>query len=126
MDKIQVIAEGPKNVPYSGALYAGGFIYISGQVPLDELKQVVGEDIETQNTYTLEKIEDLLTKAGAHLSDVVKTTVFLIDMKNFSRMNEAYSKKFKEPFPCRSCIEVNELPAPVMIEIDAIAYFPRK
>ncbi|MGI6750098.1 MAG: RidA family protein [Atribacter sp.] len=126
MDSIQIIAAGPKNVPYSGALYAGDFIYVSGQVPLDESKQVVGEDIETQTTYTLEKIEALLAKAGANLNHVVKTTVFLTDMKNFSRMNEAYGKKFKEIYPCRSCIEVSQLPAPVQIEIEAVAYFPKK
>ncbi len=126
MDSIQVIAAGPKNVPYSGALYAGDFIYVSGQVPLDESKQVVGEDIETQTTYTLEKIETLLAKAGANLNHIVKTTVFLTDMKNFSRMNEAYGKKFKDIYPCRSCIEVGQLPAPVLIEIEAIAYFPKK
>jgi len=126
MSHIQVIAEGPKNVPYSGALYAGDFIYVSGQVPLDESKQVVGEDIETQTIYTLEKIDALLAKAGAHLSDVVKTTVFLTDMKNFSRMNEAYGKKFKDNYPCRSCIEVGQLPAPVLIEIEVVAYLPKK
>lgn len=126
MDSIQVVDAGPKNIPYSGALYAGDFIFVSGQIPLDESKQVVGEDIETQTTFVLEKIEALLAKAGANLSHVVKTTVFLTDMKNFSRMNEAYSKKFKGIYPCRSCIEVSQLPAPVLIEIEAIAYFPKK
>jgi len=126
MDSIQVVDAGPKNIPYSGALYAGDFIFVSGQIPLDESKQVVGEDIETQTTFVLEKIESLLAKAGANLSHVVKTTVFLTDMKNFSRMNEAYSKKFRDIYPCRSCIEVSQLPAPVLIEIEAIAYFPKK
>lgn len=126
MDSIQVVDAGPKNIPYSGALYAGDFIFVSGQIPLDESKQVVGEDIETQTTFVLEKIEALLAKAGANLSHVVKTTVFLTDMKNFSRMNEAYSKKFRDIYPCRSCIEVSQLPAPVLIEIEAIAYYPKK
>lgn len=126
MDSIQVVDAGPKNIPYSGALYAGDFIFVSGQIPLDESKQVVGEDIETQTTFVLEKIESLLAKAGANLSHVVKTTVFLTDMKNFSRMNEAYSKKFRDIYPCRSCIEVSQLPAPVLIEIEAIAYYPKK
>jgi 2-iminobutanoate/2-iminopropanoate deaminase len=112
--------------PYSLWVKAGGFIYVSGQGPLDtETGQVVLEDIQTQTRITLQNIEAILHDAGANLTDVVKTNVYLADIADFSRMNEVYAGFFGEVKPARTTIQAAALPMGISVEIEAVAVDPR-
>ena len=113
----------PKAVgPYSQAIAAGKFIFVSGQLPLHpQSGEIVGNDIAEQTKQSLENIKAVLTAAGASLSDVVKTTVFLQNMGDFARMNEVYRQYFGDGAPARSTIEVAKLPKNALVEIESIA-----
>ena len=113
----------PKAVgPYSQAIRAGGFLFVSGQLPLHpQTGEIVGSDIAAQTGQSIENIKAVLAAAGASLSDVVKTTVFLQDMGHFARMNEVYQQYFGESSPARSTIEVAKLPKNALVEIESIA-----
>lgn len=109
--------------PYSQAIQAGPFLFVSGQLPINPEKgNFAGEDIATQTRQSLKNISAILLEAGLDFSSVVKTTVFLSDMNNFSAMNEVYSSFFEKPFPSRAAIEVARLPKDALVEIEAIAY----
>jgi len=108
--------------PYSQGIAAGGFLFISGQVPLDpETGQAVGEGIEQQVERVLENLKAILAAGGADLRSVVKTTVYLTDLQDFPRMNEVYGRYFVEEPPARATVQVAALPRGVRVEIDAIA-----
>ncbi len=108
--------------PYSTAVRQNGFIFLSGQIPLDPATgQLVSGQIEEQTARVLENLKAVLEGAGLSLKDVVKTTVFLKDMSNFARMNETYGKYFETNPPARSTVEVARLPRDVQVEIEAIA-----
>ncbi len=108
--------------PYSTAVRQNGFVFLSGQIPLDpQTGELVTGPIEAQTARVLENLQAVLAGAGLTLNDVVKTTVFLKNMNDFSRMNEAYAKYFGSIPPARSTIEVARLPRDVQIEIEAIA-----
>lgn len=108
--------------PYSPGIRQNGFIFLSGQIPLDpQTGQLVTGSIEEQTGRVLENLKAVLEGAGLSLGDVVKTTVFLKDMNNFSRMNDAYAKYFGTTPPARTTVEVARLPRDVQIEIEAIA-----
>jgi 2-iminobutanoate/2-iminopropanoate deaminase len=108
--------------PYSQGIAAGGFLFISGQVPLDpESGQAVGEGIEEQVERVLENVKAILAAGGADLGSVVKTTVYLTDLKDFPRMNEVYGRYFGADPPARATVQVAALPRGVRIEVDAIA-----
>ncbi len=108
--------------PYSQAVMVGDFIYTSGQIPIDkDTKMIAGEGIEEQAQAALSNLSEVLKEAGAGLGDVVKTTVFLKDMRDFAAVNKIYSGFFSEECPARSCVEVANLPMGVKIEIEAIA-----
>lgn len=113
----------PKAVgPYSQAIEAGGFLFVSGQLPLHpQTGEIVGSDISAQTGQSIENIRAILAAAGASLSDVVKTTVFLQDMGHFARMNEVYQQYFGESAPARSTVQVAKLPKNALIEIESIA-----
>jgi 2-iminobutanoate/2-iminopropanoate deaminase len=108
--------------PYSTAVRLNGFVFLSGQIPLDPktMKLVTGS-IEEQTKRVIQNLQAVLESAGLTLADVVKTTVFLKDMNNFARMNETYGKFFGDQPPARSTVEVARLPRDVQIEIEAIA-----
>lgn len=110
--------------PYSQAIITtGSLIFIAGQIPINPATgQIVEGDIKVQTQRVLENLEAILTKAGVTYQNVVKTTVFLQDMNEFSGMNEVYGKIFKESPPARSTVEVSRLPRDVKVEIEAIAY----
>lgn len=109
--------------PYSQAIQAGNFLFISGQIPLNpEDGTIVSHNIEKQTHQVLKNIEAILTEAGYSLSDVVSTTVFLKDMSDFETVNTIYGQYFKHPFPARCAVEVGRLPKDVKVEIEAIAY----
>jgi len=111
-------------VPLSPAVRAGGYIFISGQVPVDENNQLVKGGIEVQAEIVFKKIEALLKQAGSSIEDVVKTTVFLTDINDFGAMNKVYQKFFLKNPPARSCFEV-KLAIDATIEVEAIAYYPK-
>ena len=108
---------------YSQAVRAGDFVFVSGQIPLNpETGEVVFSDIKEQTERILVNIRNILQEAGMGLEDVVQTTVYLMLMDDFSRVNEVYSRFFGENPPARAVVEVSRLPKDVAIEIEAIAY----
>jgi len=108
--------------PYSQGIFAGPFLFCSGQIPLvPETGQIVSPDFEAQTRQVLQNIGGLLAAAGSSFDRVVKTTVFLKDMNHFAAMNKIYAEFFKAPAPARSAVEVARLPKDVLIEIEVIA-----
>ena len=108
--------------PYSQAVKANGLVFASGQIPIDPATgQVIEGSIAEQTERVLNNIKAVLEAAGSSLERVVKTTVFLADLKDFGEMNEAYGRFFAEVPPARSTVEVSRLPRDVRVEIDAIA-----
>ena len=113
----------PKAIgPYSQAVRAGGFIFCSGQIPLDPVTMTVVEGgVAEQTRRVLQNLGAVLDAAGASLATVVKTTVFLKDMNDFTAMNEAYAEFFPSDPPARATVEVARLPKDVRVEIEVIA-----
>ena len=108
--------------PYSQAIEANGFIFASGQVPIDPATNEFAEGgIKEQTRQSLTNAQNILKEAGIDLSHVVKTTVFLSDMANFAAMNEVYAEFFKEPYPARSAVAVKTLPKGALVEIECMA-----
>jgi 2-iminobutanoate/2-iminopropanoate deaminase len=108
--------------PYSQALEAGGFLYISGQLPIDAATGTMPADIGEQAQTSLRNIEHILQEAGFARNDVVKTTIFLKNLADFDRVNKIYGEFFAgSVFPARSTVEVSRLPRDASIEIEAIA-----
>ncbi|MDI6852667.1 MAG: RidA family protein [Deltaproteobacteria bacterium] len=107
--------------PYSQAVAAGPFVFVSGQIPLDRQGKMVEGDIVVQTVQVLENLKAILAAAGLTLADVVKTTVFLADMADFSEMNRVYGEFFPEKPPARSTVQVAGLPKGAAVEIEAIA-----
>jgi 2-iminobutanoate/2-iminopropanoate deaminase len=122
LDRIQT-ADAPQAIgPYTQAIRAGGFVFVSGQIPLDpSTGALAGESIEDQTERVLRNIRAILEAAGTSMDRVVKTTVFLRDLTEFPRMNEVYARMFGTARPARATVEVSALPKGVRIEIDAIA-----
>lgn len=114
---------GPKAIgPYSQAIRANGFVFLSGQIPLDpKTQQVVEGDVVAQTERVLENLRGVVEAAGSSLQHVVKTTVFLADMNDFAAMNEVYGRYFAKHPPARSTVQVSRLPKDVRVEIDLIA-----
>ena len=110
--------------PYSaGIRLNNGFLFTSGQVPLDPITgNVVSEDVREQAERSLLSIEGILSEESYKMSDVVKTTVFISDMNDFAAINEVYAKHFGDHKPARSCVQVAKLPKNVKLEIEIIAY----
>ena len=108
--------------PYSQAMRAGGFLFLSGQIALDPRReQLVGGDIKQQTRRVLENVKALLQAAGSALNRVVKCTVFLADMNDFGAMNEEYGSFFQEEPPARTTVAASRLPRGALVEIDVIA-----
>jgi 2-iminobutanoate/2-iminopropanoate deaminase len=114
---------GPKAIgPYSQAIKANGFVFLSGQIPLDPAtQQIVAGDVTAQTERVLQNITAILQAAGSSLQHVVKTTVFLKNMSEFAAMNEVYGRYFAQTPPARSTVEVARLPKDVLVEIEVIA-----
>ncbi len=114
---------GPKAIgPYSQAIRANGLVFLSGQIPLDpKTQQLVEGDVAAQTQRVLENLKGVVEAAGSSLQHVVKTTVFLADMNDFSAMNEVYARYFVNHPPARSTVEVSRLPKNARVEIDLIA-----
>lgn len=113
--------------PYSQAVISGDLIFLSGQIPLDpETGKLWGSDIASQTERVLLNIQAVVEAAGGSLADIVKTTVYLVDLKNFNEMNRVYERYFQENPPARATIQVASLPAGAMIEIEAVARMGEK
>ena len=108
--------------PYSQAVTANGFIFVSGQLPVNpETGNFAGTTIEIQTKQSLDNLKAILEVGNSALEKVLKTTVFLKDMNDFSAMNTIYSQYFSENFPARICVEVARLPKDALVEVEAIA-----
>ena len=108
--------------PYSQALKVNGFVYCSGQIPINPATGTVeAETIEDQTRQVIKNLAGVLEAAGTSLSAVVKTTVFIKDMNDFAALNGVYAEMFGESKPARSCVEAARLPKDVKVEIEAVA-----
>ncbi|MGB7219330.1 MAG: RidA family protein [Vicinamibacterales bacterium] len=117
--------QAPKAIgPYSPAVRAGEFLFISGQVALDpSTGSMVNGDIRAETRQVMENIRVLLGAAGLDFSGVVRTTVFLADMNDFTVMNDVYGTYFGQPYPARATVQVSRLPRDARVEIDVIASY---
>lgn len=107
--------------PYSQGIRAGGFIFFSGQIPLDPATgKIKGNDIAEQTEQVMENIAALLEATGLGFQDVVKTTIFLTDLGGFAAVNEVYGRRFSDNPPARSTVEVKSLPRNALVEIEVI------
>ncbi|GGB11294.1 MULTISPECIES: RidA family protein [Mucilaginibacter] len=108
--------------PYSQATLAGGFLFVSGQIPIDPLSgELISSDIKAEATQVMENIKAILTEAGLGFDNIVKTSIFLTDLQNFVQVNEVYGTYFTADFPARETIQVSALPKGVNVEISVIA-----
>ncbi|MBE3560019.1 MAG: RidA family protein [Ktedonobacteraceae bacterium] len=108
--------------PYSQAIRCGQFLFTSGQIALDPANgEIVGDDVQTQTHRVLQNLKAVLETAGSSLEQVVKTTVFLTDMRHFQAMNSVYATYFSGITPARSTIAVAELPRKALVEIECVA-----
>ncbi|HTT33012.1 MAG TPA: RidA family protein [Methylomirabilota bacterium] len=123
MRDVVLTEHGPKPIgPYSQAIRANGFLYVSGQVALDpKTGALVGTTIQEQTERTLENVKGIVEAAGTKMAHIVKTTVFLKDMNDFTAMNEVYAKYFPSAPPARSTVQVARLPKDALVEIEVIA-----
>jgi 2-iminobutanoate/2-iminopropanoate deaminase len=117
--------DAPKAIgPYSQAVRAGQLLFVSGQVPLDPATgQIVAGDIETQTRRVFDNLAAVLKAGGRSFADVVRTTVFLADMDDFTAVNGVYGTYFSAPYPARATVQVARLPKDARVEIDVIASY---
>jgi 2-iminobutanoate/2-iminopropanoate deaminase len=108
--------------PYSQAVTEGQLLFTSGQIPIDPATgELRNRDMVTAARQVLSNLQSVLVAGGADMSTVVKTTVFLKDIRDFQAFNGVYAEFFKEPFPARSCVQVAALPKDALVEIEAVA-----
>lgn len=111
--------------PYSQAIEANGFLFVSGQGAAEpETREVVSDEIGEQTEQVFENISAILESAGASIDDIVKATVFLTDMDTYEAVNEVYAEYMNKPFPARSAVQVSDLPIDIGVEIEVIAVAP--
>jgi 2-iminobutanoate/2-iminopropanoate deaminase len=124
MDKNPIFTKSaPKPIgPYSQAMQAGGFVFVSGQIGMDpQTGELVAGMLEAETEQALDNLAAVLRAADSSLSDVVKTTIYLDDMNHFNAVNAVYNAYFSENKPARACIEVARLPKDARVEIEAVA-----
>jgi 2-iminobutanoate/2-iminopropanoate deaminase len=121
--KIVATERAPRAIgPYSQAVLAGGFLFSAGQIALDPARgRLVEGDVAQQAERVFDNLAAVLEAAGLSFSDVVKTTVFLVSIADFAKVNEVYARRFGEHRPARSTVAVAELPAGARVEIDVVA-----
>jgi 2-iminobutanoate/2-iminopropanoate deaminase len=107
--------------PYSQAIKANGFVFVSGQTPMDPSGQVIAGDVAVQTERALQNIAAILKAAGSSMEKVVRCGVFLKNMADFAAMNAVYGRHFQAPYPARTTIEAARLPKDVLVEIDVVA-----
>lgn len=122
--KIIATDRAPKAIgPYSQGLAAGGFVFFSGQIPLDPVSgEIKGVDVAEQAEQVMENIAAVLEAAGLGFGDVVKTTIYLASLGDFSVVNEIYGRRFQLEPPARSTVEVKGLPRGALLEIEVVAF----
>lgn len=109
--------------PYSQAIEVNGFIFASGQIPIDpSTGNFVEGGIKEQTKQAITNAKNILKEAGTDLAHVVKTTVYLANMADFAAMNEVYATFFQQPFPARSAVAVKDLPKGALVEVEVLAY----
>ena len=108
--------------PYSQAIQAGDFIYVSGQIGVNPANGEVVEGIEGQTKQVLDNLQAILTEAGTDFSQVVKFTIYLASMDDFAVVNEIYGSYLQKPYPARATVEVSRLPKDLLVEMDAVVY----
>ena len=109
--------------PYSQAVRAGNFLFVSGQLGVDPVTgEFAGPDTSSQAEQCLQNLAAILAEAGAELQDVVKSTVFLVDMDDFQLVNEVYAASFASRPPARACVQVARLPREARVEMEVVAY----
>lgn len=123
MKDVVLTDRGPKPIgPYSQAIKSNGFLFASGQIAFDpKTGEMVGDDIRLQTERVLENVKAILEAGGVNLLHVVKTTVFLKDMNDFTAMNEIYARYFTAAPPARSTVQAARLPKDALVEIEVIA-----
>jgi 2-iminobutanoate/2-iminopropanoate deaminase len=110
--------------PYSQAVRTGDLLFLSGQIPLDPATgQMVDGDIAVQTRRVMDNLAAVLASAGLSFANVVRTTIYLVDLSDFARVNEVYGSYLTEPFPARATVQVARLPRDARVEIDAVASF---
>lgn len=120
--KIVETEDAPKAIgAYSQAIEANGFIYTSGQIGIDENGVMVADDVENQAHQVMKNLFYILEGAGAHFNDVIKTTIYLVDMQDFEKVNSIYAHYFGTHQPARSTVAVESLPKNALVEIESIA-----
>ena len=111
--------------PYSQAIAAGNFVFVSGQIPMDpSTGDIVSENVKAETKQVMENIKAILSEAGLGFDHIVKTSIFLTDMQTFAQVNEVYGSYFTSQFPARETIQVSALPKNVNVEISVIAVKP--
>ena len=121
--RIIVAKKAPAAVgPYSQAVVAGPFVFLSGQIPMNQQGEMVQGDIVVQTVQALENVKAVLEAADLTLKDVVKATVFLADMADFAEMNRVYGEYFPSEPPARSTVQVARLPKNASVEIEVVAF----
>ena len=122
MKKIISTKNAPQAIgPYSQAIAANGFLFISGQLGVSPSGEFAGVDVKSQAQRSLQNLQAILSEAGLGFENVVKTTIFLADIADFAAVNEIYAEFFKEPYPARSTVAVKTLPKGGLVEIELIA-----
>jgi 2-iminobutanoate/2-iminopropanoate deaminase len=111
-----------QGAPYSQAIRANGFVFVSGQLALEpEHAEIVGDSIGEQTERVFDNLQAILEESGSALDRIVKTTVFLTDLGDFAGMNEVYARRVGQPPPARATVEISNLPSGAKVEIEAIA-----
>ena len=108
--------------PYSQAIQAGDFIYVSGQIPVEPATGEVVQGIEEQTHQVLKNLKAILEEAGTDFSKVVKFTIYLTSIEDFATVNEIYGSYLEKPYPARATVEVSRLPKDVLVEMDVVVY----
>lgn len=123
MKKVIATSKAPAAIgPYSQAIETDGFVFLSGQIPINPATgEIVEGGIKEQTTQVFENISNVLAEAGLTMENVVKTTVFLADISLFAEMNEVYARYFSGDYPARSAFAVKQLPKGALVEIESIA-----
>lgn len=122
MKKIISTKNAPQAIgPYSQAIAANGFLFISGQLGVTPSGEFAGADVKSQAQRSLQNLQAILSEAGLGFESVVKTTIFLADIADFAAVNEIYAEFFNEPYPARSTVAVKTLPKGGLVEIELIA-----
>lgn len=126
MKKVISTDNAPKAIgPYSQGIMVGDFAFISGQIPINPAtgELVSGEDLITVQAHqSMKNLKNILESQNLSFENVIKTTIFITDMNNFSKVNEVYAEYFEGTYPARSCVEVSKLPKGALVEVEVIAH----